>query len=525
MLSLLKAVLTEDMNLFNVKTKSKSKVFKKYLFPIILFLLVGFSIGTYAYEMAKTLHPVNLTFVMLSLFILIVTIFTFIEGIYKSQGMLFECKDNDLLFSMPISKSKILFVRIFKLILFQIIYNMMFLLPAIIVYIYFEHPSISFYFLSILMVLLIPIIPTIISCAIGYLIKLLSNHSKNHKIAQALITVVVFMIVFMLGFNYQSFLENIASNANSINDLLIKIYYPIGLYVNLITSYNLIDLFKLLFINLVPFIIFILLFSKYYYNMIFIKKINKDTKNNKPIKFNVNTLRKSLIIKELKRYLYSPVYMFNSSFGLFLLLIISVMLCIKGNTLLSSYDLQGLDMSILYYFILMFTILSTSITSSSISLEGKTINTTKSLPIRYKDIFISKILYPSIIEAPFILVSLLLFIIVFKPSILYIVFLILISIITFFFTSIAGLLINIKYPKLNFTNDTEVVKQSMSSFLSVFLGFGMFILSIIICVFLSDYLSIKLILLTHILFMTILTYTLYLLLMKIGPKEYKKLYV
>ena len=273
MLSLLKAVLTEDMNLFNVKTKSKSKVFKKYLFPIILFLLVGFSIGTYAYEMAKTLHPVNLTFVMLSLFILIVTIFTFIEGIYKSQGMLFECKDNDLLFSMPISKSKILFVRIFKLILFQIIYNMMFLLPAIIVYIYFEHPSISFYFLSILMVLLIPIIPTIISCAIGYLIKLLSNHSKNHKIAQALITVVVFMIVFMLGFNYQSFLENIASNANSINDLLIKIYYPIGLYVNLITSYNLIDLFKLLFINLVPFIIFILLFSKYYYNMIFIKKI------------------------------------------------------------------------------------------------------------------------------------------------------------------------------------------------------------------------------------------------------------
>ena len=52
----------------------------------------------------------------------------------------------------------------------------------------------------------------------------------------------------------------------------------------------------------------------------------------------------------------------------------------------------------------------------------------------------------------------------------------------------------------------------------------MFILSIIICVFLSDYLSIKLILLTHILLMAILTYILYLLLMKIGPKEYKKLY-
>ena len=224
MISLLKAVLSQDMNLFNVKVKNKSKAYSKYIFPIFLFLAVCSSIGFYAYEMAKVLHQFNLTYIMLNMFILIVTIFTFIEGIYKSQGILFESIDNDLLFSLPISKSKILFIRIFKLILFQIIYNMMFLLPAIIIYIYFENPSISFYIISLLMIILIPIIPTIISCAIGYIIKLLSNITKNTKIAQTIITIIVFLGVFYLGLNYQNFLSNLGENATNINDLLIKEY-------------------------------------------------------------------------------------------------------------------------------------------------------------------------------------------------------------------------------------------------------------------------------------------------------------
>lgn len=526
MISLLKAVLSQDMNLFNVKVKNKSKAYSKYIFPIFLFLAVCSSIGFYAYEMAKVLHQFNLTYIMLNMFILIVTIFTFIEGIYKSQGILFESIDNDLLFSLPISKSKILFVRIFKLILFQIIYNMMFLLPAIIIYIYFENPSISFYIISLLMIILIPIIPTIISCAIGYIIKLLSNITKNTKIAQTIITIIVFLGVFYLGLNYQNFLSNLGENATNINDILIKIYYPIGLYNNLITNYNILDLTKLLIINIVPFILFILIFSKYYYNMIFIKKKSTKT-NNKKLNFNTKSKLYSLINKELKRYLYSPVYMFNTSFGLILLLIITFTLVFKNdyiiNSLLQQYNISNINITILYYFIIMFSILSSSITSSSISLEGKTINTTKSLPIDIKDILNSKILYPFLIELPFILISILLFIIVFKPSIIYIIFIILISISTILFTSISGLLINLKYPKLNYTNDTEVVKQSMSSFLSVFLGFITFILSIMFYIYLIDYFNIYIVLLLHILLIIIITYILYIILLKIGPKEYKKL--
>ena len=107
--SLLKAVLSQDMNLFKYRTKTNASKLTKILFPIMLFIIVCASIGTYAYMIGEKLYPVHLTYIMVSMFIMIVTLMTFIEGIYKSQGILFEAKDSDLLFSLPITKSKIFF--------------------------------------------------------------------------------------------------------------------------------------------------------------------------------------------------------------------------------------------------------------------------------------------------------------------------------------------------------------------------------------------------------------------------------
>ena len=121
-ISLLKAVLTEDMNLFKYSSRKNTTKFKKMLLPIFLFLIVVSSILSYSILIGTELNKVNLNYVLLTMFVFIVTSLTFIQGIYKSQSILFEAKDNDLLFSLPIKKSHILFVRIFKLLLFQCFY-------------------------------------------------------------------------------------------------------------------------------------------------------------------------------------------------------------------------------------------------------------------------------------------------------------------------------------------------------------------------------------------------------------------
>lgn len=528
--SLTKAALSQDMNMFKYGTKQNASKLKKILFPVFLFIIVGTSIGTYAYMIGEPLHKFGLTYVMLSMFLALVTILTFMSGIYKSQGILFEAKDNDLLFSLPIKRSNILFVRIFKLISFQYIYNLMFLLPAFIIYIYFEKPLLSFYLISLLMTFLIPIIPTVVSSVFGYLVKLVSSKFKSKKIIQTILSLVLFLAIYFLSLNLNSFIENISTKATNINTFLTKLYYPIGAYISLIEKFDFLTLLKLLLINIISFILFIIIGSKFYFKVIF-KGKESSTRSKKITKkdlLNTKSPLKALTIKEIKRYFSSPVYMFNTCFGLILIVIMSIALIIKGESGFKdilkgmNYDINA-TINFLFYGLILFVGCLTSITSSSISLEGKTINITKSLPVSEKTILKSKILMSLIIELPFILISDLLFIIKFHPSITYIINILSLSIISVLLTATIGLIVNLKYPKLNASNDAEVVKQSASSMISVFIGMGLAIISIFSIGYFSDILKPEYLIIINTIVLLIITIILYKVLMKIGPKEYRKL--
>ena len=257
MVSLLKAMMSQDMNLFKYKVKGSNNI-KKVILILLLSIVFMSAIGSYYFMLAKMLRKIELTFIMLTIALLIPSIFTLIEGIYKSQGILFDAKDNDLLFSLPIKKRTIITARLIKMYIFQFIYNLIFILPALVIYIYLESPAFNFYFLSLIMMALVPIIPTIIACFIGALIKNVSIKFKAKKTVQIILTFALFLGIYFLSLNSNNWLNAIVKNATSINDVITKIYYPIGAYINLIQNFDLLIFMKLLLINFIPLIIFIL---------------------------------------------------------------------------------------------------------------------------------------------------------------------------------------------------------------------------------------------------------------------------
>ena len=99
----------------------------------------------------------------------------------------------------------------------------------------------------------------------------------------------------------------------------------------------------------------------------------------------------------------------------------------------------------------------------------------------------------------------------------------LLSLVIILLTACIGLIANLKYPKMNASNDTEVVKQSMSSMISVFIGMGIFVGSILIIFFLSDYMKLDLLLILHTSLITLISIILYLIIIKYGVKEYRKI--
>ena len=135
----------------------------------------------------------------------------------------------------------------------------------------------------------------------------------------------------------------------------------------------------------------------------------------------------------------------------------------------------------------------------------------------------SKIFTCYVIELPFILFSDLVFFIKFKPSVFYIILITVLSLVLILLTACIGLIANLKYPKMNASNDTEVVKQSMSSMISTFIGMGIFVGSILIILFLSDYMKLDLLLILHTSLITLISIILYYIIKKYGVKDYKKI--
>lgn len=539
LVSLLKATMSQDMNLFKIKSKNEPKT-RKIVLPIVLAFIVMFSIGSYAVMFAEELAPKNLTYIILSIFIMVTSLLTVIEGVYKSQGILFEAKDNDLLFSLPISKSKIFFTRVFKLITFQFLYNSLFMLPAIVVYAMYEKTDVSFYLLSFIMLVLLPIIPTIVACIIGYIIKGVSSRFKARNIIQVVLTSLILLLIFYASFNMQNMIASVTQNANSIHEVITKIYYPAGLYIRLIQNFNVLDLVNLLAINIIPAILFIYVASIFYFKIT--SKLGEKANNNKKENwekfakktFKVKSQLSGLINKEMKRFFSSPVFIINAGFGMVLMIAVTIALSINFDGMINSM-LQGKELEIsiteikammpkIFYGFVVFISCMTSITSSMISLEGKSFNITKSLPVSTEKILLAKILTSDIISVPVILLCDIVFFIAFKVAIIDIVFILIASIIMPTFTAVLGILMNLKYPKMDARSDTEVVKQSISSMVSVFIGMFVGMLSIAIII-IGSKINLNLFIILELLVFSVIVFILWKTLKKYGVKKFKEINV
>lgn len=541
LLSLLKATMSQDMSLFRIKARNESRA-RKIVLPIVLALVVMFSVGSYVAILAEKLAPSHLTYIVLTIFIMVTSLLTIIEGVYKSQGILFEARDNELLFSLPITQSKIFFIRIFKLITFQFLYNSLFMLPAIIVYAMYEKTNVSFYLISTVMLVLLPIIPTILGCIFGYIIKGLSAKFKARNIMQVLFTSLILLGIFYVSFNMQGMVANIVQNANSIQEIITKIYYPAGLYINLIQNFNILDLIILLAINIIPAIVFVYVASIFYFKIN--SKLGEKGNGNKKVgvakttekTYRVRTQLSGLIHKEMKRFFSSPVFMVNAGFGMVLMIAVTFALSINFDGMINSM-MQGMETEIpipigeiknmmpkVFYGFVVFISCMTSITSSMISLEGKSFNITKSLPVETEKIILSKVLTSNILSIPIFLICDVIFFIAFKVAIIDIVFILLASIVMPTLTALIGILMNLKYPKMNATSDTEVVKQSMSSMLSVFMGMFVAILSIAIMIMGNNY-NTNLFVALELLTFSIITFMLWRILKKYGAKRFKEINV
>ena len=495
LISLVKVSLNHDMNIFQVNTMKKEKSFSKVAIPLFVTIYIMILIGFYSYKLIDMLKPVHLEFVALSLFAIGISFICLIEGIYKSGSLLFNCNDDDLLFSLPVKKEDILFVRIFKFYIFELLYNSLFILPVVVIYALKVVPGWSYYLSSFIALLLLPIIPIILSCIIGFVITYLSSKFKGKNIFQTIFSITFLLLFLYLTYSMDNFVANLIREASSINDFITKLYYPVGAYISLVTDFNIMTLIIYIIVHVIISIISIFILSKLYFriNSGFKKVLTSHKNSNYIIKR--NSRGKALIKKELNKFFSTPVFITNAGFGLVLFIIVCLLCCFKFDYIVNLVGQFNKDMNIgnirgnlpiIMFGLICFTSFMTSITSSMISLEGKAFNILKSLPLKPIQIVLYKVLSAFIIMMPCIIVGELIVFIKFKFDIISMLLIFISSLILPLVSAFIGILVNLKYPKVDAVNDTEVVKQSMSSLVATFIGMGLVGLTIISLFMLVD---------------------------------------
>ena len=144
-----------------------------------------------------------------------------------------------------------------------------------------------------------------------------------------------------------------------------------------------------------------------------------------------------------------------------------------------------------------------------ISLEGKSFYILKSIPVKPSTIVLAKVLTAVLIVIPFMLIGDIVIFIRFKFNIIEILLILLASFILPFVSEIIGILVNLKYPKMDARNDTEVVKQSTSTAVAVLLGGVLSLATVLSLVLLAAFgLNINLIM-----FISLIIYSILLLLL------------
>lgn len=476
-ISLIKVAMTDNMNIFKINTKNDNKAVKLSL-PIFLAAIIMVIFYGYSMSLIEVLKEQHNEYIALTIFGAVISFLTLWEGIYKSPNLLFKCKDDDLLFSLPIERKTVLFLRIFKFYLFEILFNSLFFLPSVIAYAVSVKPSISFYVISIIALLLLPIVPILLSSIIGFFTTTLSSKFKKKNIIQIIVAFAFILLVMFFSYSSESMVDTIASKATRINELVTTYYYPVGAYIKLINNFNILELLLYILIHIFIMYIVISFLGKIYFNLN-TKMISSKGHNKGEYKIVTRSPIRSIIRKESQKFISSPVFVTNAAFGLVLFVIGCIYASVRfDNMLLSLSSEEGsLDPSqvmkyiplILYVFISFSTLLS-SITSSMISLEGKSFYILKSIPVKPSKIVLAKVLTAVLIVIPFILIGDIVVFIRFKFNIIEILLILLASFILPFVSEIIGILVNLKYPKMDAKNDTEVVKQSTSTAVAVLLG-------------------------------------------------------
>ena len=473
-----KQFLELNSSIFNdVKKKSrrsKAGIVGFILLFAFVFLSIGFAFFAMAMLFAGSFIPLGMDWLMFSLLGTIAVFAGSFLNMFIAKNKLYNSNDNELLLAMPIAPSKLLFSRMLGLYLWGLLYEGVVFIPLCIAY-WIEKPG-AHVLMPILAFIASSFLMLTLSCLFGWVLALIGNRLKNKAVITTLITLALMIAYYVFYFRLTSILQSATEHAEGIAAFYRSKLAPLYLLGRGATG----DIGSLALFALISIVLFVIAYAVIARGFVRIVTSNRGTKK---AVYKEKTAKQSgvkfaIVKKELKHFISSPAYLLNMGLGLIVLPAAGIFAMIKGEAarqIIDAFASSFPEMKMLVPAAIcasgILIISMNCITAPSISLEGKTIWLSKSLPLEVKDIFEAKELTDIILNT--------LPVLVFAVSACiglgsgkYVLPVTLCCLSYMLASAAFGLVMNMKHCNLNWTSETAPVKQSLSTAAALFGGWA-----------------------------------------------------
>lgn len=462
--------------LFRQGRKNKNRTASGAVLSMALYIIVLYLLGRLSYNIADITCETVLSFSegwsYFAVMGLLAAVFGVLTSVFSIYTTVYQAKDNELLFSMPIPSSAILVVRLLTSYALCFVFEAVIMFPVYFVYWRAFSPGIGVILIDLLLILLMPLLALFICCLLGWLLALITSRmSIRLKGIVNLAISFVFVILFInLCIRATSYMNVLATDSVGVSVPMKIATFPF-MQMGKASIGNISSFFILAGIILVMcFGLYGLLSVSFLHLATQRKGIRKSIYHEK--KLAVSSRRQAVFVKEWRRYRSSISYFMNSSAGSILMLITFVLMILnyeklsKGIVQISMLS-ETIPLAVSCIVLCIMTGFNT-ISASSISLEGKNLWLAQSLPLPEKYILNAKLeLHILVTVIPQLLCSITMAYLL-RHNAFNSVMVVILPLLFALFTSMLGLAANLWYPKLDWVSESNAVRHSTSTRISMF---------------------------------------------------------
>ena len=494
--ALIKKQLLQTLNSF---TRTNRKIGKKLsiagVIGIYLLIIVSFSSMFFTYSMivCEGLHNAGLDWMYFALFGIFGGLISVIGSAFMTYSALYNAKDNELLLSMPLSPSLILFSRMLGCYFMAFTFCLPAILPNLLVYIIKGYATVPVIILSLLNLFFLPLISLAISCVLGWLIALIAPHVKNKTIVTLVVSLAFIVGYYAFVIKIPYLLEDFVANAEGFSEKVKYIALPFYIMGKGLAG----DIPSFLLYALFVVVIFCIVYYVLSRSFIKLTTASAPTVKVKYAGGNVKSgsLKGALLKREFMRFVSSATYMLNTAMGSFFMLVGGVAILIKSSDIKEYFiniaeDIFS-DSALIVLMSVGITWILVSynfITAASVSLEGKSIWLIQSLPVKPADALKAKLILHIVVTGIPALILYICSVLAFSVDIR--LLLGIPAVVLWVILNAAfGLILNLNNPNLDYIDETAAIKNNWSVMIQMFGGTAVVVGLGFIFVLVSKFLS------------------------------------